>query len=114
MEPSCIFCKIANGGIDADILYKDDLAFVIKDLSPRAPIHLLIIPMQHLESLENGTQAETFVFGHLVQVCEKMATNHNTSKDGYRIAINQGKNAGQTISHLHLHLLGGGKLGPEG
>ena len=114
MEPSCIFCQIANGGIEADILYKDDFAFVVKDLSPRAPIHLLIIPMQHMESLENGTQAETFVLGHLLWVCEKMATNYNTSKDGYRIAINQGTNAGQTISHLHLHLLGGDMLGPEG
>ena len=114
MEPSCISCQIASGGIEADILYKDDLVFVIKDLSPRAPIHLLIIPTQHIESLENEPPTKTFVFGHLLQICEKMANKHNASKDGYRIAINQGKNAGQTISLLHLHLLGGSMLGPEG
>jgi len=114
LEPSCIFCQIANGVVEADILYKDDLAFVIKDLSPRAPIHLLIIPILHIESLENRSRTETFTFGHLLEVCEKMANIHNAFKDGYRIAINQGKNAGQTISHLHLHLLGGSMLGPEG
>ena len=114
MESTCIFCEIANGDIKSDILYQDAWAFVIRDLSPRAPVHLLIIPIQHIESLSNESQTKTFPLGHLLHLCEEMAISHNLFKEGFRITINQGENAGQTIPHLHFHLIGGRNLGPEG
>lgn len=114
MGKTCVFCGIAGGEIESDILYKDNWSFAVKDLYPRAPIHILVIPIKHIESLKHVNDTVTGILGHLLNVCEKIATEQNLSESGYRVSINQGKDSGQTFSHLHLHLMGGRKLGPEG
>jgi histidine triad (HIT) family protein len=105
---------MARGEMKTDFLYRDDAAFVIRDIHPRAPVHLLVIPMRHFIYQTDMAQAAEPLVGHLFAVAREVARREGLDKGGYRMAINQGDNAGQTIAHLHLHLLGGRRLGPEG
>lgn len=108
---NCIFCDIIAKTAPAEILYEDDRCLVIKTIQPLTPIHLLIIPRKHYTSLNDFTEAESELAGHLLLVAKLMASRMSISESGYRVAINIGAGAGQTIFHLHLHLLGGRPMG---
>ena len=106
----CIFCKISQGELDAQVLYRDDSVYVIKDINPQVPVHLLIIPLQHLASLAYVGPAQTAAMGQIFVVAEEMARRHEVTLSGYRLVLNQGTDAGQAIEHAHVHLLGGKTL----
>lgn len=105
----CIFCKIANKEIPSEIVYEDDRSIVFKDLNPEAPVHLLVIPKEHIESAFHIGPEHKELMGHLIYVASKVAEEFNLSK-GYRIVNNCGLEGGQTVGHLHYHLLGGREL----
>jgi histidine triad (HIT) family protein len=102
----CIFCKIAAGEIPATIVYQDASCVAFSDIDPRAPIHLLIIPRQHISSLANVEAADEPLLGHLVRVAAEISAEKNLT-GGFRVVMNTGVEGGQTVAHLHLHLLGG-------
>ena len=108
MSSDCIFCKIAAGEIPAKKLYEDDRAVAIADIEPRAPVHVLVIPKRHIASLAEvgASDEEKLLAGHLLGVANQLAREQGLSK-GYRVVINTGPDGGQTVDHLHVHLLGG-------
>ncbi|MBI4339621.1 MAG: histidine triad nucleotide-binding protein [Chloroflexi bacterium] len=108
----CIFCRIGRGEIPSDILFRDERCFVVRDIHPLAPTHLLIIPFLHITSLADIGPGQEPAFGHLLAVAGEMARREGVALSGYRLSINQGPDSGQGIPHVHLHLLGGKKL-PE-
>jgi len=110
----CVFCKIGGGQIKSDILYRDDHCFVIRDIAPKAPVHLLIIPSSHFTYLANLTPAQFPVLSSMFVAAREMAKQEGVDEAGYRLIINQGENAGQQVAHLHLHLLGGRRLSGMG
>ena len=111
----CIFCQIADGKIPGDILYRDEEVIAFRDINPQAPIHLLIIPRQHIISLAHLPDADTTLIGKMAKVANQLARDEGVSESGYRLVINCGEQGGQLVPHLHLHLLGGrslsGKMG---
>ena len=114
MNQSCIFCKIHEGEIPSDILYRDEGCFVIRDIVPKAPVHLLILPTRHFTYLSGMTPEDEEMIGHLFIVAREMAKKEGLTERGYRLIINQGPDSGQVVPHLHLHLLGGHALGAMG
>lgn len=102
----CLFCKIVKGEIPAQTLYEDESCLAFADLHPQAPIHLLIIPRRHIGSLAELEPGSAPMVGHLLAVAAELAAKQNLAK-GFRIVINTGPEGGQTVGHLHLHLLGG-------
>jgi histidine triad (HIT) family protein len=103
---SCIFCKIAEGSIPSTAVYQDEDCYAFADLHPQSPIHILIIPRKHIASLAETEKADSALLGHLLWVAGKIARDQQLAK-GYRVVINTGEDGGQTVEHLHLHLLGG-------
>jgi diadenosine tetraphosphate (Ap4A) HIT family hydrolase len=112
--PGCIFCSIAAGGIPALRLHEDELCFAIADIAPKAPIHLLLVPKEHVSGPPDVTPAREALTGHLVAVAARLAREKGLEPGGYRLVINSGPDAGQTVFHLHLHLLGGRALAEMG
>ena len=110
----CIFCRIANGEIKANIVYQDEKAVAFPDINPKAPVHLLIIPRKHIESVADLAEDEEKLMGHLVLVANKLAQEQGISDTGYRLVINCGPHGGQMVAHLHIHLLGGRQMGKLG
>jgi histidine triad (HIT) family protein len=107
----CIFCKVASGEI-GQLVYEDDQVAVFNDLKPQAPVHVLIVPKKHIEKLADVTEGEdACLLGHIVDVANKIARDTGVSEDGYRMVVNNGPGAGQSVWHLHFHLLGGRALG---
>jgi len=106
MEP-CIFCKIAGGDIPTTFILEDELAVSFKDIEPQAPVHVLVIPRQHVASMNEARDPQ--LLGHLLHFASKTAEKIGLTQ--YRLVINTGRDAGQAVLHLHLHLLGGRKLG---
>ena len=106
-EQSCLFCRIIKGEIPADIVHKDDLCVAIRDINPQAPMHLLVIPIEHLESLDEASQRDESLLGHLLRVGARMANEQGHAENGYRCVINTGAGAGQSVFHLHTHVLAG-------
>ncbi|MDP9338291.1 MAG: histidine triad nucleotide-binding protein [Acidobacteriota bacterium] len=106
MSADCLFCKIAAKQIPAKIVYEDPEIFAFEDIGPQAPTHLLICPRKHMVSLEDASAEDATVLGRLQLVAKKLAAERNL-KNGFRTVINTGENAGQSVLHLHLHLLGG-------
>jgi histidine triad (HIT) family protein len=104
-----IFNKIINKEIPATIVYEDDLAIAFKDVNPQAPTHILIIPKKTIPQLDNSTPEDQALLGHLLLCIPKIAQQEGLS-DGYRVVINNGNNGGQTVHHLHLHILGGRQM----
>ncbi len=104
-----LFTRIINRQITAEIIYEDDLAIAIKDINPQAPIHLLIIPKKPLPSLADAAPENHRILGHLLMIVKRVAEQVGLS-NGYRVVINTGNDGGQTVNHLHLHLLGGRPL----
>ena len=107
-QPSfdCIFCKIAAGTLSVDRVYEDDLILAFPDIKPQAPQHLLLIPKQHLASTREAVAEHAPMLGRLLTAAALVAAQQNL-RDGYRLVINTGSDGGQTVNHLHLHLLGG-------
>jgi histidine triad (HIT) family protein len=104
----CIFCKILNKELPADIIYEDEKILAFKDIHPKAPIHILIIPKDHIISVDHLKEENKELIGELVLVAKKIAEMKGLST-GYKLTINVGKDGGQEVDHLHLHLLGGKK-----
>ncbi len=106
----CIFCRIAAGEIPSDKLFEDDTLIAFRDLAPQAPVHVLIVPKQHIESVNALTSDDLPLVGHIYEVARSLAETLNLSA-GYRIVTNVGKDGGQSVMHLHFHLLGGREFG---
>ena len=106
-EPGCLFCRIVAGEIPADLVHQDNRSVVIRDINPQAPTHLLVIPRGHIESLDDASQKDEGLLGHLLRVAARVANDAGLSESGYRTVINNGSGAGQSVFHLHVHLLGG-------
>jgi len=103
---SCLFCKIVSGAIPATRIYEDDKTLAFPDINPQAPVHILIIPKNHLASLAHAAQEYEATLGHLLYTAGEIARAQNLT-NGYRLVINTGPDGGQTVDHLHVHLLGG-------
>ena len=108
-DMDCIFCKIIAGTIPSKKVYEDDLTYAFADIDPKAPVHLLIVPKKHIPSLAAIDAADTAIVGHLHAIANRLAVEHTLSK-GYRTVINTGADGGQTVDHLHVHLLGGRQM----
>jgi histidine triad (HIT) family protein len=102
---SCLFCKIASGEISSTPVYQDEHAYAFADINPKAPVHVLIVPREHINSLAETTPEHKALLGHLMGVAAQIARNNGLAK-GYRVVVNTGEEGGQTVDHLHLHLLG--------
>ena len=102
----CLFCKIANGEIPSTKVYEDDTVLAFKDVAPQAPIHVLLIPKQHITSCDDITPDNSQVVAHIFEVAARLAKEFGLT-NGYRIVNNCGEDGGQTVKHLHFHLLGG-------
>ena len=103
---SCLFCKIAEGAIPSIPVYEDDLSYAFADINPKAPVHILIIPREHISSMIDADQSKRALLGHLLWAAAEIARNKGLG-NGYRVVVNTGEDGGQTVEHLHLHLLGG-------
>lgn len=103
----CIFCKIAAGDIPAVKVYEDEVCIAFNDLSPQAPIHILIIPREHVDSLDKATGNEKETLGHLLLTAADIARDRGFAENGYRVVVNTNSDGGQTVFHLHVHLLAG-------
>ncbi len=114
MNDDCLFCEIAAGAIEAPRLHDDELVFAIRDINPRAPVHLLIIPKQHIADARAITPEHGALLARMAGVAATLADAEGLASRGYRLAFNVGEDAGMTVSHLHMHLLGGRRLGAEG
>lgn len=110
----CIFCKIVMGELPSEIIYKDEDIVAFKDIHPRAPIHILIVPKKHIESLANVSEKDASSIPHLFLVARKIAEELGIKDKGFRTIFNVGPDAGMMVDHLHLHLLGGRRLGSMG
>ncbi|MEN8373878.1 MAG: histidine triad nucleotide-binding protein [Gemmatimonadota bacterium] len=110
-ESGCIFCAIGAGTMSADMVHQDDRVIAFRDVAPRAPVHVLIIPKRHLASVDAAGAEDEELLGHLFSVARDVARAEGLVPDGYRLVVNSGPAAGQTVDHLHVHLLGGRELG---
>ena len=106
----CIFCQIVAGEAPSEIIYQDEEVIAFPDINPQAPIHLIIIPKKHIPSLTHLSEPEARLMGHMVSIANQLAKREGISESGYRLVINCGKQGGQLVPHLHMHLLGGQKL----
>ena len=109
----CVFCEIAAGEIEVNILYQDDKVLAFPDINPIAPTHLLIIARQHITSLVDLSEAESSLIGDMAKAAIQLAKSEGVSESGYRLVINCGRQGGQGVPHLHMHLLGGRQLTNE-
>ncbi len=110
-DPNCIFCRVATGEIPADIVHQDEYAVAFRDVNPQAPVHTLVIPRAHVASLDEATlEGDDQMLAHLLRTASRVAELEGLSGRGYRTVINTGAGAGQSVFHLHLHVLGGRPL----
>lgn len=103
----CIFCRIVEGAIRSSKVYEDEICLAFEDLNPQAPVHILVIPKEHIDSLDRSEAAHEATLGHLLASASQIARDKGVAESGYRIVINTNGDGGQTVFHLHLHLLGG-------
>ena len=103
----CIFCKIVDGRIPSGRVYEDDVCIAFNDLSPQAPTHILVIPRGHVDSLDKADISNKETLGHLLLTAAEIARDKGFAEDGYRVVINTNADGGQTVFHLHVHLLAG-------
>lgn len=104
---TCLFCQIASNATPATIVYQDDLVTAFQDIHPVAPVHLLVIPNQHVESLADLDTADPALAARLLRVCQQVARDAGLAERGYRVTTNIGRGAGQSVMHLHFHVIGG-------
>lgn len=106
----CLFCGIAGGEIPADVVYRDDSVLAFRDIDPKAPVHILIIPRKHVVGVMDLEEADGAIMGHAMTVARRVAAESGVSESGFRIVVNTGQDAAQSVQHIHLHLLGGRAL----
>ena len=111
MADNCVFCKIAKKEINASIVREDDDIIAFIDKEPQAPVHVIVIPKEHMEKVSAMTKDEEPIIGKMVAAAHQIAADKGINASGYRLVINCGKDGGQLVGHLHLHLLGGRALG---
>lgn len=107
----CVFCNIVNKTIDAQRLFENERLMVIKDILPKAPVHLLVIPKKHILSINHMEPFDEALMGEMIFVAREMAEKFGIGETGYKLVFNVGRDGGQVIPHLHLHLLGGKDMG---
>ena len=107
---NCLFCKIAAGEIPSTKVYEDELVYAFRDIAPQAPVHVLIIPKKHIESAQALTAEDDGLLCHMFACARKIAESEGVAASGYRLITNVGDDAGQSVHHLHLHLIGGKTL----
>jgi histidine triad (HIT) family protein len=110
MDPNCIFCKIIIGSSPSSIVFQDEQAVAFLDIHPASPVHILIVPRQHIESINDLDDEHEALIGHLFTVARDLAAEKGISESGYRLIVNSGQDARQAVFHLHLHLLGGASM----
>jgi len=103
----CLFCRIVDGEIPADVIHESDSAIAFRDINPQAPTHVLIIPRRHISTINNLNAGDEELVGSLYLVAKEIAQQEGLTDDGYRVVMNCGEGAGQSVFHIHLHLLGG-------
>ena len=110
MDPTCLFCKIAAGQIGGPPLYQDEYVTAFRDINPQAPVHVLLIPNKHITSLNEASPEDQALLGYLVLAAAKLAHQEGVAESGYRLVTNTGPDGGQSVFHLHMHLLGGRRI----
>ena len=110
MAEGCIFCRIVAGGLPADVIYQDEDFLAFRDIMPKAPTHVLIIPRDHITSVAELTDGQQKLAGRLIIIAKNLAKKEGIARKGYRLVINCGLEGGQVVPHLHLHLLGGRRM----
>lgn len=106
----CLFCSIGEGKIKGQIVYQDDLVVAFRDISPRAPVHILLIPRKHIAGVLDLQPEDGAVIGHIFVVAAQLAHDEGIAERGFRVVVNSGADAGQTVFHIHYHLLGGRQM----
>lgn len=109
-DPECLFCRIVAGEIPAERLYEDEQIIAFRDVNPQAPFHCLVIPRSHIATLNDVTSAEAELVGRLLVVAAGIAAEHGHAQDGYRVAMNANRHGGQSVYHIHLHVLAGRQM----
>ena len=107
----CLFCGIIDGKVKGDVVYEDESVVAFKDIVPRAPVHMLIVPRKHVRTLVDLQPADNLLIGMIFGAAAKLAQKFGIAKTGYRVVVNCGADAGQTVFHLHFHLIGGRQMG---
>ena len=110
MDKNCIFCKIASGDIPKEYRYEDELIVAFDDVTPLAPVHVLIIPRKHIPSIDDLKEEDEILAGRMVLVAQKIARNMEIANDGYKLLFRVKKYGGQEVDHIHMHLIGGAPL----
>ena len=106
-EQDCLFCKIVNGDLAADVVYEDDTLVAFRDINPKAPTHILLIPRRHIATMNDLQEGDESLAGELFLASARIAADEGLAEDGYRVVMNCNAAAGQSVFHIHLHLLGG-------
>jgi len=109
-EQSCTFCRIIHENAPTSLIYQDELVTAFNDIRPITPVHILVVPNQHITSLNEISPDEESLIGHMVCVAKTLAKEYHIDQSGYRLVINTGPHAGQSVYHLHLHLIGGRRM----
>ena len=107
----CLFCKIKDGELDADVIFESDTAIAFRDINPQAPTHVLIIPRQHVATINDLDSEHQMMVGRLFTAAKEIAEQEGIAEEGYRVVMNCNEGAGQSVFHIHLHLLGGRGFG---
>ena len=110
-QADCLFCKVASGEIPATVVHQDEHLVAFRDINPQAPVHILVIPREHVASLDAAADAHGDLLGRILLAARDLARAEGLADDGYRAVLNVGADGGQTVNHLHLHLVGGRALG---
>lgn len=106
----CVFCRVARGEIPARIAYKDDEVVAFHDINPQAPVHVVVIPVEHIAGIGEAAEGHKALVGKIMLVAAEIARQEGVEESGYRLVVNQGPEAGQSVDHLHVHLLGGRRM----
>ena len=106
-DPDCLFCRIVAGELPSTRVFEDDVVFGIRDINPQAPTHILLMPKVHIASADDLTATDSDLLGRMFEIAAQLARSEGIADDGYRVVTNVGRNGGQTVDHLHFHLLGG-------
>ena len=109
----CLFCKIIKGDIPSTKVYEDEFVYAFKDINPEAPVHILVVPKKHIKSINEIEEIDENLIGKIFLAIKKIAKEQGIAEKGYRVVSNCGKDAGQTVMHLHFHILGGKELGEK-
>lgn len=110
MSRDCLFCKIAAGDIPADVVYQDDTVLAFRDINPQAPTHVLVIPRKHIATINALEAGDESLIGYMVLTARQIAADNGIDESGYRLVMNCNQEGGQTVYHIHLHILGGRQL----